>query len=97
LKVRFLASARGELEAAARHYRERNPSAAVAFRRDVMRAVTWVSAQPLAWPVFGADSRRCLCSRFPYGLIYRVHGDTVVVLAVAHTRRKPGYWEQSTP
>jgi hypothetical protein len=30
--------------------------------------------------------------RFPYGVIYRVAGDTLRILAIAHRRQRPGYW-----
>ena len=36
--------------------------------------------------------RRCRLSRFPYGLIYAVEGANMLVLAVAHLHRDPGYW-----
>ncbi len=31
--------------------------------------------------------------RFPYYLIYSISSETVYILAIAHERRKPGYWE----
>jgi hypothetical protein len=30
--------------------------------------------------------------RFPFGIIYRIDGDTLRVLALAHRRRRPGFW-----
>ena len=30
--------------------------------------------------------------RFPFNVLYREAGNTVQVLAVAHHRRRPGYW-----
>jgi len=40
----------------------------------------------------GDETRRCQLNRFPYGLVYAVEDDAVVVLAVMFLRRKPGYW-----
>jgi hypothetical protein len=40
----------------------------------------------------GGETRRCLLRRFPYGLIYALDQDDILILAVAHTRREPGYW-----
>jgi len=57
-----------------------------------------VSVMPLAWPpcgaggVSGADLRKCLLSRFPYMVIYAPLPDEVLVLAVGHQHRQPGYW-----
>jgi hypothetical protein len=36
--------------------------------------------------------RRCHLKRFQYGLIYRVNGDVIEIVAVAHDRQKPEYW-----
>ena len=36
--------------------------------------------------------RRCLLARFPYGLIYGLDGEMLVVVAVAHLHREPRYW-----
>lgn len=36
--------------------------------------------------------RYILFHRFPYALIYMVLDSRVIVIAVAHTRREPGYW-----
>jgi len=36
--------------------------------------------------------RRCLLSRFPYGIIYGVDSETIIVVAVAHLHREPRYW-----
>ena len=38
--------------------------------------------------------RRLLVKRFPYQLIYRVEGDEIVIYAVAHQKRRPGYWRK---
>jgi plasmid stabilization system protein ParE len=38
--------------------------------------------------------RRFPLTRFPFGFIYRIEGDVVLVLAVAHRRQLPGYWRR---
>ena len=48
---------------------------------------------PEAGASYEEDSRRVLFHRFPFELIYRVEADAVVVIAVAHQRRRPGYWK----
>jgi len=40
----------------------------------------------------GKNTRRCRTKRFPYGLIYRCKGDEILIVAVAHLHRRPGYW-----
>ena len=56
-----------------------------------------VSRQPSGRSPFGhqrvyAEVRRVLVKRFPYGVYYLVEGEVLLVLAVAHSRRKPHYW-----
>jgi len=37
--------------------------------------------------------RRRAVTRFPYHVVYLEAGTDIRILAVAHDRRKPGYWE----
>ena len=39
------------------------------------------------------NTRRLLVSRFPYQIIYRVRPRKIVVVALAHVKRRPGYWK----
>ena len=47
---------------------------------------------PRAWSKVSKNTRRCLVSRFPYGVMYKVRSDALLILAVAHLNRRPGYW-----
>ncbi len=38
--------------------------------------------------------RRFPLRRFPYGVIFRVDGDTLRIIALAHRRQEPGYWQE---
>src|SRR5580658_2600152 len=51
-----------------------------------------IAQRPHAWRPLGDGVRRFRLERFPYGLIYVVEGEEIVVLAVAHLHRKPNYW-----
>src|SRR6185436_15268320 len=44
------------------------------------------------WPMFQSGTRRYVFPTFPYSLVYFVENDTLNVVAVAHDKRKPGYW-----
>jgi len=55
-------------------------------------AVARIVEAPLRWPV-RSGTRRYVMRRFPFVVVYRVVGSTVEVVAVAHGRRKPGYWK----
>ena len=47
---------------------------------------------PYSYSTVFDEYRRYLMARFPYGVVYRIEGETVLVFAVAHLRRRPGYW-----
>ena len=49
---------------------------------------------PLAWPSSGIGTRKCLLMRFPYMVIYAPLKDELLVLAVGHQHRQPGYWRE---
>jgi hypothetical protein len=62
------------------------------FLDEIDRVVRLVKAYPLASPEIEPEVRRCLFARFPYSLVYGIDGETIVVIAVAHSHRLPRYW-----
>ena len=82
------------LEARAAHdwYAERSAVAAEAFLAELDDAVAQVTSHPKRWPGYLAETRRYLFKRFPFLLVYRERADAIEVIAVAHGRRRPGYW-----
>lgn len=53
-----------------------------------------VATAPLAsatWPG-SARHRRRVMKKFPYILVYEVRDDAIEFVAIAHTKREPGYW-----
>ncbi|MBL8380700.1 MAG: type II toxin-antitoxin system RelE/ParE family toxin [Burkholderiales bacterium] len=92
LSVRLSDEAVVEARHAFAWYRERNPQAAGAFLKELDQAVESIANSPAAWPLYMEGTRRRLLRRFPFSLVYRVRTDHVEVIAVAHQRRRPGYW-----
>jgi plasmid stabilization system protein ParE len=90
--VEFHPEALSEAEAAVAWYRERSLRAAEVLVRELERAIAAISEAPHRWPLFEAGCRRFPLRRFPYLLIYREKLLSIEVLAVAHARRRPGYW-----
>jgi plasmid stabilization system protein ParE len=90
--VEFHPEALAEAEAAVAWYRERSPRAAEAFADEVAKAVASISEAPQRWPIFDAGFRRFPLRRFPYLVVYREKLLSIEVLALAHGRRRPGYW-----
>lgn len=92
MKVRFLKPAQSEVDDAVSWYDSQSRSLGTHFLYDLDRAVRRIVAYPLSSAKMGEDLRRCLLSRFPYGIIYGIDSDTVIVIAVAHLHREPRYW-----
>jgi len=91
--LEYLVEALEEAEAAARWYAERSPSAALGFDAELDNAEQAISTQPDAWPSFDHGTRRYLLRRYPFSVVYQTEPDHVVIVAVAHARRRPGYWK----
>lgn len=93
-KVEFHEEAALEYEAALEWYLERSDSAASKFVDAVCHGVDMIVDAPHRWPAGSHGTRRFLLQRFPFAIVYRDLPETIQVLAIAHARRKPGYWKQ---
>lgn len=83
-----------EIEATARWYEAREAGLGQAFIRELLRAFDEIEAQPNSFPALASTYRRKLLDRFPYAVIYKVAQRRVYIRAVAHGRRRPGYWNK---
>jgi plasmid stabilization system protein ParE len=70
----------------------RSARAAAGFEAAVERALAFLATFPEACPLCDDRHRYCALRRYPYGLVYRVDGDEVRVVAVPHDRQLPGPW-----
>jgi len=66
------------------------------FLAELGHAIEQVALGPLRWPRYRANTRRYVFRLYPYSLVYRSYPDVVRVLAVAHDRRREGYWVSRT-
>jgi plasmid stabilization system protein ParE len=91
---RFHADALAEYEAAATWYAERSIDASRRFVKLIEGAVATAREFPLAGPGWRgrADVRVRALRRVPYSVVYMLAAGQLVVIAVAHQRRRPGYW-----
>lgn len=92
--VVFHPEAEQEMLEAAIYYQSQSPGLGVDYLSEVDRGVQAISESPITWPVVKGELRRRLVRRFPFGILYRIEPDEIVIIAVAHLRRKPGYWRK---
>lgn len=82
-----------EAVAAALWYRERSPRAAKRFVDELNQVLKRILEAPHRWPRSTNGTRKLNLPCFPFAVIYWEMQDVVRILAVAHGRRRPGYWK----
>lgn len=96
MRVRVLRQAVLEASAASDWYAALDPKVAEEFRIALDETVAQIAALPGAgspWPG-EAGVRRAHLRGFPYWVVYEERAGAVVILAVAHEKRKPAYWRE---
>jgi hypothetical protein len=63
------------------------------FRDEVRAAIERIKLLPEGWHLLSENTRRCRTHRFPYGVVYHVANDQILIVAVAHLHREPGRWQ----
>lgn len=82
------------MTSAAELYEHEVPDLGKAFLSEVRRAVELIESRPRIGSQISRDTRRSLLRRFPYSVIYGLDEDQLVIVAIAHHRRRPGYWRE---
>ncbi len=94
MRFRLDPAARDEYREAAEYYLQESPRIAAAFVEQVEAAIKLIREKPMTWRVWQEEVRRCLVRRFPFGLYYTIEKDEIVVWAIMHLHRRPGYWQE---
>jgi plasmid stabilization system protein ParE len=92
MKCDFLATASAEMEEAIDFYNAQESGLGDVFEDEIRATLARILAHPQAWTKLSRRTRKCGTNRFPYGIIYQVRDDGILVVAVAHLHRKPFYW-----
>ncbi len=92
--VVFLPEAEQEMLEAALYYQSQASGLGIDFLSVVEHALKFIMESPNTCPILEGELRRRLVRRFPFGILYKVESEEIVVIAVAHLRRKPGYWKE---
>ncbi|MFN0051197.1 MAG: type II toxin-antitoxin system RelE/ParE family toxin [Planctomycetales bacterium] len=97
MKLRVLAEAEAEIEAARAYLNEQSRGLGGRFLEDLGDTFDKVAARPLSFPMLETipddlPYRRALLGTFRYAAVFEVLADEIVVVAVVHTSRAPNYW-----
>jgi plasmid stabilization system protein ParE len=100
--ARFDPAAQAEAEQAARGYERRQAGLGEQLLDALTEALETIQATPAAFERFEApgltrEVRQYTMRRFPYVIVYEPRPDEVLVVAVAHSRQRPGYWLDRLP
>jgi toxin ParE1/3/4 len=75
------------------YYAAQQPGLDLRFIVCVEGTIELIVEQPNRWRAFDEDVRRCFTRVFPYAILYTIEPDYLLIVAVAHCSREPGYWK----
>jgi toxin ParE1/3/4 len=93
MRYEFHREALEEYRQAALWYAKREPELALQFIGSVEDSIKRVVDAPTRWRVIDEDVRRCLTRVFPFAILYTIEPDFLLIVAVMHCSREPGYWK----
>lgn len=94
MRYGFHPEARLEYREAATFYEARRSGLGASFTREIEAAIDRILEGLERFRFVEQDVRRCLAHTFPYGVLYTVESDFILIVAVAHGSRRPGYWQE---
>ena len=90
--ARFAEAAKLELIQEVEFYENKEAGLGARFLASIREVVSRAILYPLTGSPYRKNTRRLLVKDFPFAVIYRSHTDGVVIFAVAHLSKRPGYW-----
>jgi len=94
MRLRLLSPAETELAEAAKRYQDQVAGLGSDFLDEVLVALKKIREFPEAWAPVSKFQRRCRLNRFPYGLIYEIRTEEIVIASVMHLHRHPDHWKK---
>jgi len=94
--VEYHEDAREDFAQSFDYYRQHSAGAAIGFVAAVDDAINQILASPGRFPSVHGDCRYCALNRYPFRIIFRDEAHRLVIVAVAHAKRRPDYWHSRT-
>lgn len=92
MKVRFLSPAEIEMLESSVYYEMQAENLGRSFLDIIEEAVVEIAENPEIWPEIDREIRRRPIRRFPYSILYIIHDNEIIIVAVMHQKQKPHYW-----
>jgi toxin ParE1/3/4 len=94
-RVIFHSGAELDLLSATSHYENQRKGLGREFRQEIEAAVARIRENPREFPSHTEPgTRKCLVRRFPYTIFFAELEDSLWMVAIAHHKRRPGYWSR---
>jgi len=93
MEIVFLSSAGDELTEAIAYYNGQSEGLGYEFATEVKKTLARIIQYPNAWFKLSNRTHRCRTNRFPYGIIYQIREETLLIVAVMHLGREPETWK----
>lgn len=93
----FHPDARLEYRESAAFYESRRAGLGAVFSMEVEATIGRILETPSRWRQIEQDVHSCRTRTFPYAILYCLAHDSVLIVAIMHLRRKPGYWRERLP
>ncbi|HEY1896670.1 MAG TPA: type II toxin-antitoxin system RelE/ParE family toxin [Terracidiphilus sp.] len=90
--VRIHTEADAEADAAFSRYWYESQSAALGFDKELRIAIQTLRRNPGMGAPYMHGTRRMLLNRYPYFVVFRELPRKIQIVAIAHAKRRPGYW-----
>ena len=93
--IRISEPAADEFSAAVRWYEARRGGLGSEFFDAVVATLSRIETNPGIGTTISPDgkTRRVLVAKFPYHVVYRLTPIEIVIVAIAHLKRRPGFWK----
>lgn len=90
--LKYHPESKRESREAVNWYWSRSRLAALDFAEELKAALSRVRKAPNAGSPYLHGTRRILLDRFPFSVVFRERLRDIQVVAIAHAKRRPGYW-----
>jgi plasmid stabilization system protein ParE len=97
MRARFLKAAEFEIDEAVAYFDTQRNGLGDRFEQDLENTVAFVTAHPQSGRAVTGRVRKFGLRTFKYNVIYVIDNDEIIIVAVAHHRRRPGYWRARLP
>jgi len=94
MNYRFHPLAVKELTDSIDYYEEKSPDLGLDFSKEIYSTIQRILQFPKAWSKISENCRRCITQRFPYGIIYQVKEDEILIVSIMQLNQKPKNWDE---